>query len=396
MRPRSCGSEARVDPANAPKTKTDTKYNLILSALELFAENGVDAVSMRTINNAAGTKNASAVHYHFGSKVGIIEAIIAFIREELDTSRLDALTALEERVRNGERPGCREIMWAAFASVLPALQHARLRHPRVAVSRAPADRHEPRNPGHPESRHAPDRAPVRRAARARIARAARPDPAHALLYFWTLTVQMFAGSGNLDIDRVRRSANLRRRRAAAALLRLSRRRHGRPVSRDLPERELQRVCGTSFERGMAVRVGHAQAIHGRSPAPSMARRVRRNEHASPLCRVSIDTDLGGVNARFARVHPSTSQKPVPGTASHPDKSLPVLAPAVTYSSRTKARLPSVEGATGDRCGGASPFAGPEHRSPVALPDRYSARPGSPITRRPTPSIPPRFYNELTV
>jgi len=36
-----------------------TKFNLILSALELFAENGIDAVSMRTINNAAGTKNAS-------------------------------------------------------------------------------------------------------------------------------------------------------------------------------------------------------------------------------------------------------------------------------------------------------------------------------------------------
>ena len=69
-----------------PRTKTDTKYNLILSALELFAEHGIDAVSMRTINNAAGTKNASAVHYHFGNKVGIIEAIIGFIRAELDTS----------------------------------------------------------------------------------------------------------------------------------------------------------------------------------------------------------------------------------------------------------------------------------------------------------------------
>ena len=103
-----------MDSANAPKTKTDTKYNLILSALELFAENGIDAVSMRTINNAAGTRNASAVHYHFGSKIGIIKRS-SVIREELDASRLDALTALERRVRNGERPGCREIMWAALA-----------------------------------------------------------------------------------------------------------------------------------------------------------------------------------------------------------------------------------------------------------------------------------------
>jgi hypothetical protein len=54
---------------NKPKRekRADTKQNLILSALGLFAEQGIDAVSMRTINNAAGTKNASAVHYHFGN-----------------------------------------------------------------------------------------------------------------------------------------------------------------------------------------------------------------------------------------------------------------------------------------------------------------------------------------
>ena len=94
--------------------ETSTKKNLILSALELFACQGIDAVSMRTINNAAGTKNASAVHYHFGNKLGIIEAIVAFIRAELDAYRLDALCALEERVAKGEQPTPREILWAAF------------------------------------------------------------------------------------------------------------------------------------------------------------------------------------------------------------------------------------------------------------------------------------------
>lgn len=69
---------------------------------------------MRTINNAAGARNASAVHYHFGNKIGIIEAIIAFIKSELDGYRIDALKALEEQLEAGRCPTTREIMWAAF------------------------------------------------------------------------------------------------------------------------------------------------------------------------------------------------------------------------------------------------------------------------------------------
>lgn len=96
------------------RTKADTKLNLILSALGLFASQGIDAVSMRTINTDAGARNASAVHYHFGNKLGIIEAIIEFIREELDATRVPALEALERRAQDGDTPSCREVMWAVF------------------------------------------------------------------------------------------------------------------------------------------------------------------------------------------------------------------------------------------------------------------------------------------
>lgn len=106
----------------AKQVKPDTKRNLILSALELFARDGIDAVSMRTINNAAGTKNASAVHYHFGNKLGIIEAIIDFIKAELDANRVDRLAALERRIDDGENPTCREIMWAAFTPYFELFQ----------------------------------------------------------------------------------------------------------------------------------------------------------------------------------------------------------------------------------------------------------------------------------
>ncbi|HSG90752.1 MAG TPA: TetR/AcrR family transcriptional regulator [Pseudomonadales bacterium] len=95
-------------------TRADTKHNLILSALGLFAAQGIDAVSMRTINANAGARNASAVHYHFGNKLGIIEAIIEFIRGALESTRLPALEALEARAAAADAPSCREVMWAVF------------------------------------------------------------------------------------------------------------------------------------------------------------------------------------------------------------------------------------------------------------------------------------------
>lgn len=186
-----------MDSSTAPKVKPDTKFNLILSALELFAQNGIDAVSMRTINNAAGTKNASAVHYHFGNKIGIIEAIIGFIRQELDTSRIDALTALERRVKNGESPCCREILWAAFTPYYRLYTtpeygpHALRFLARLQIDMS-AEIQEILNRDTQQIAHRFD---------ALLARALPdlPDEIRRLryLYFWTLTVQMFAGSGFL-------------------------------------------------------------------------------------------------------------------------------------------------------------------------------------------------------
>lgn len=112
-----------MQPEQLGKVRNDTKINLILSALELFAEHGIDAVSMRTINNAAGTRNASAVHYHFGNKLGIVEAIIQFIKDELDTYRMDAVVELERRAAAGDHPSCREILWATFTPYYRLYRH---------------------------------------------------------------------------------------------------------------------------------------------------------------------------------------------------------------------------------------------------------------------------------
>lgn len=48
---------------------------LVLAAERLFAQRGIDGVSLRQIAIEAGSANNSAVHYHFGTKEGLIAAI---------------------------------------------------------------------------------------------------------------------------------------------------------------------------------------------------------------------------------------------------------------------------------------------------------------------------------
>ena len=50
----------------------DTKNKILDVAEKLFAENGLQATSLRQIINEAGV-NVASVHYHFGSKNVIIE-----------------------------------------------------------------------------------------------------------------------------------------------------------------------------------------------------------------------------------------------------------------------------------------------------------------------------------
>ena len=53
-----------------------TKDRLIRAAEELFAERGVEAVSLREIGRAAGARNIAAAQYHFGDRAGLVAAIL--------------------------------------------------------------------------------------------------------------------------------------------------------------------------------------------------------------------------------------------------------------------------------------------------------------------------------
>ena len=57
--------------------RPDTKGALVDAAERLFAEHGVDGVSLREINRASGAKNAIAVQYHFTDRSGVLKAVLA-------------------------------------------------------------------------------------------------------------------------------------------------------------------------------------------------------------------------------------------------------------------------------------------------------------------------------
>ncbi|MCV7084239.1 helix-turn-helix transcriptional regulator, partial [Mycolicibacter hiberniae] len=75
-------------------TNDSTDQRLLSAAERLFAERGVDAVSLRAIMAAAGT-NVAAVHYHFGSKERLIEALLDRYLDQIEKRRFALLDIAE-------------------------------------------------------------------------------------------------------------------------------------------------------------------------------------------------------------------------------------------------------------------------------------------------------------
>jgi AcrR family transcriptional regulator len=64
----------RTSP-DAVAFRPDTRAQLLDVAERLFAERGIDAVSLSEILATAGQRNKSAIYYHFDNKEGLISAI---------------------------------------------------------------------------------------------------------------------------------------------------------------------------------------------------------------------------------------------------------------------------------------------------------------------------------
>lgn len=74
--------------------RSGARERMLLAAERLVAERGVD-VPLREVAVAAGQRNNSAVHYHFGSREGLFEAVLGERLAPVNARMLTMLADLE-------------------------------------------------------------------------------------------------------------------------------------------------------------------------------------------------------------------------------------------------------------------------------------------------------------
>ena len=92
-------------------TASLTRQQLLLAALRLFAENGIHAVSLRSINQAAGARNSGAVHYHFENKTGLLLALVDDLMDRIAAYRGNSLRELAERSEPASVRECLDVFY---------------------------------------------------------------------------------------------------------------------------------------------------------------------------------------------------------------------------------------------------------------------------------------------
>lgn len=84
-----------------------TKERLLRAGERLFAEHGIDRVRLREINALAGQRNPSALHYHFGTRDGLVEAILSEHQTAMD---MEVRPALDELLDRPRLPAVRDVV----------------------------------------------------------------------------------------------------------------------------------------------------------------------------------------------------------------------------------------------------------------------------------------------
>lgn len=89
---------------------------LIEQAERLFAERGIEAVSLRDVSAAAGQRNHSAAQYHFGDRQGLVAAVFRNRMNEVNRRRQERLDALAAEGRE------RDLVALVEAAVAPLVE----------------------------------------------------------------------------------------------------------------------------------------------------------------------------------------------------------------------------------------------------------------------------------
>lgn len=90
------------------------REEMVAAAERIAVERGLGAMSLREVQAAAGQRNKSAAQYHFGSREGLVEAVVELRMGPVNARRQELLAALD--------PGAsRQELVEAF--VVPLAEH---------------------------------------------------------------------------------------------------------------------------------------------------------------------------------------------------------------------------------------------------------------------------------
>ena len=122
-RPAPLCDSRTVTTSTGNRQGSATRTRLVKTAERLFAEQGVDAVSVRAVNAAAGVGPAS-VNYHFGTKDDLLAAVLL----DLGATVRDRIRAhIDELARRSEPPTAGELVHAVTEPYRDLLRRHRTR-----------------------------------------------------------------------------------------------------------------------------------------------------------------------------------------------------------------------------------------------------------------------------
>jgi AcrR family transcriptional regulator len=108
----------------------DARQRILGAAECLFAEQGISGTSLRALTRAADV-NLAAVHYYFGSKEQLLDAVVERRARPVNDDRLQTLKALVDRTGDA-RPEIEEILRAFIMPAVNALPIAQAEGQRLA------------------------------------------------------------------------------------------------------------------------------------------------------------------------------------------------------------------------------------------------------------------------
>ena len=100
-------------------TKVSTDRLLLDAAAELIDERGVEGATVGAITERAGQRNGAAVHYHFGGRDGLLDALVAQQHSELDEVRGRMLDDLD----HSEHPDVTRLVTILVEPMIACLSH---------------------------------------------------------------------------------------------------------------------------------------------------------------------------------------------------------------------------------------------------------------------------------